>query len=68
MHCDAVEAGTKVIVVDNLLATGGTAKATVALLKGQGADIVGLAFLIELVELGGRAKLAGEKVRAVLQY
>jgi len=68
MHCDAVEAGTKVIVVDDLLATGGTAKATVQLLKGQGATIVGVSFLIELVELGGRAKLAGEPVRAVLQY
>ena len=68
MHCDAVEAGTKVIVVDDLLATGGTAKATVQLLKGQGATIVGVSFLIELVELGGRAKLAGEQVRAVLQY
>jgi adenine phosphoribosyltransferase len=68
MHCDAVEAGTNVIVVDDLLATGGTAKATVQLLKGQGATIVAVAFLIELVELGGRAKLAGEKVSAVLQY
>jgi adenine phosphoribosyltransferase len=68
MHCDAVDQGTKVIVVDDLLATGGTAKATVQLLKGQGATIVGVSFLIELVELGGRAKLAGENVTAVLQY
>jgi adenine phosphoribosyltransferase len=68
MHCDAVEAGTRVIVVDDLLATGGTAKATVQLLKGQGATIVGVSFLIELVDLGGRAKLAGEQVTAVLQY
>jgi adenine phosphoribosyltransferase len=68
MHCDAVAAGTRVLVVDDLLATGGTAKATVALLKGQGADVVGVSFLIELVDLGGRAKLAGEQVTAVLQY
>jgi adenine phosphoribosyltransferase len=68
MHCDAVEAGTRVIVVDDLLATGGTAKATVQLLKGQGAIIVGVSFLIELVDLGGRAKLAGEQVTAVLAY
>jgi adenine phosphoribosyltransferase len=68
MHCDAAEAGTRVIVVDDLLATGGTAKATVQLLKGQGATIVGVSFLIELVALGGRAKLAGEKVSAVVQY
>ena len=68
MHCDAVERGTRILVIDDLLATGGTAKATVALLKGQGAEIVGVAFLIELVDLGGRAQLAGEKVSAVLQY
>ena len=68
MHCDAVEAGTRVLIVDDLLATGGTAKATVALVKGQGATVVGVAFVIELVELGGRAKLAGEQVTAILQY
>lgn len=68
MHSDAVVAGTRVLVVDDLLATGGTAKATVALLKGQGAEVVGVSFLIELVDLGGRAKLAGEHVSAVLQY
>ncbi len=68
MHCDAVGQGTRVLVVDDLLATGGTAKATVSLLRGCGADVVGVAFLIELVELGGRARLAGEQVPAVLQY
>jgi adenine phosphoribosyltransferase len=68
MHCDAVEAGSKVLIVDDLLATGGTAKATVALVKGQGAQVVGVSFLIELVELNGRAQLAGEQVSAVLQY
>ena len=68
MHCDAVETGTRVLVVDDLLATGGTAKATVALLRGQGADVVGVSFLIELVELKGRARLTGENVSAVLQY
>jgi adenine phosphoribosyltransferase len=68
MHCDAVDEGTRVLVVDDLLATGGTAKATVSLLRSCGADIVGVAFLIELVDLGGRAKLAGEEVSAVLQY
>jgi len=55
-------------VIDDLLATGGTAKATVSLLRGCGADVVGVSFLIELVELGGRARLAGEQVSAVLQY
>jgi adenine phosphoribosyltransferase len=68
MHCDAIDDGCRVLVVDDLLATGGTAKATVALLRGQGADIVGVSFLIELVDLGGRARLAGEQVSAVLQY
>jgi adenine phosphoribosyltransferase len=68
MHCDAVERGSKVLVVDDLLATGGTAKATIALIKGQGAEVVGVSFLIELVELNGRARLEGEKVTAVLQY
>jgi adenine phosphoribosyltransferase len=57
-----------VLIVDDLLATGGTAKATVSLLRGCGADVVGVAFVIELVELGGRARLDGENVSAVLQY
>jgi adenine phosphoribosyltransferase len=68
MHSDAVEPGTRVLVVDDLLATGGTAQATVSLLRGCGAEIVGVSFLIELVDLGGRARLAGEQVSAVLQY
>jgi len=68
MHCDAVDRGTRVVVIDDLLATGGTAKATVSLLRGCGAEVVGVSFLIELVELGGRARLAGEQVSAVLQY
>ncbi len=68
MHCDAVERGTRVVVIDDLLATGGTAKATVSLLRGQGAEVVGVSFLIELVALGGRAQLAGEQVSAILQY
>jgi adenine phosphoribosyltransferase len=68
MHCDAVDQGTRVLVVDDLLATGGTAKATLSLLRGCGAEVVGVSFLIELVALGGRARLAGEHVSAVLQY
>jgi adenine phosphoribosyltransferase len=68
MHCDAVDRGTRVLVIDDLLATGGTAKATVDLLRQCGAEVVGVSFLIELVELGGRARLGGERVSAVLQY
>jgi adenine phosphoribosyltransferase len=68
MHRDAVQSGQRVLVVDDLLATGGTASATVKLVKEAGGTVEGVAFLIELVELGGRAKLAGERVSVVLQY
>ena len=68
IHEDAVRAGQRVLIVDDLLATGGTASATVSLVRGLGADVVGLQFLIELVALKGRDKLAGEKVGAVLAY
>lgn len=68
MHRDAIEPGQKVLIVDDLLATGGTARATVNLVRQLGGDVVGLAFLIELVELHGRQKLEGENVRVVLQY
>jgi adenine phosphoribosyltransferase len=57
-----------VLIVDDLLATGGTAAATVGLVRGLGADVVGVQFLIELAALGGRSRLAGENVHAVLEY
>jgi adenine phosphoribosyltransferase len=68
MHRDAVEPGQRVLVVDDLLATGGTSSATVALVKEVGGTVEGLAFLIELVDLNGRSRLPGEEVMAVLQY
>ena len=68
MHQDGVEPGQHVLVVDDLLATGGTARATVDLVKQLGGSVEGVTFLIELVALGGRSRLAGEKVTAVLQY
>jgi adenine phosphoribosyltransferase len=68
IHEDAVERGQKVLIVDDVIATGGTAKATTALVRRLGGDIVGLAFLVELVALNGRAQLAGEEVYTVLQY
>jgi adenine phosphoribosyltransferase len=68
MHRDAIEKGQKVLIVDDLLATGGTARATVDLVRQLGGNVIGVTFLIELVELNGRAKLQGENVRAVLQY
>jgi adenine phosphoribosyltransferase len=68
MHRDAIDHGQRVLIVDDLLATGGTARATVDLVKQIGGTVEGVAFLIELAALKGRAKLPGEKVHAVLQY
>ena len=68
MHSDAIDKGQKVLIVDDLLATGGTARATVDLVRQLGGDVAGIAVLIELVALNGRSKLQGENVRAVLQY
>jgi adenine phosphoribosyltransferase len=68
IHDDAVRKGQRVLIVDDLLATGGTAKATSDLIRRLGGTIHAMAFLIELVGLGGRDKLAGTPVHAVLQY
>lgn len=68
MHRDAIDNGQRVLVVDDLLATGGTARATVDLVKQLGGVIEGIAFLIELVALNGRAKLPDENIHAVLKY
>jgi len=68
MHDDAITAGQRVLIVDDLLATGGTAKATVDLVTQGGGSVAGVSVLIELVELGGRAKLAGQTVTTVLEY
>jgi len=68
IHDDAVQEGQRVLIVDDLLATGGTAKATLELVKGSGGAVVGLAFLIELIGLDGRSRLGGENVHAVLKY
>jgi len=68
IHEDAVKAGQRVLIVDDLLATGGTARATTDLVKKIGGQVAGLAFLIELVALNGRARLQGEHVHASLQY
>jgi adenine phosphoribosyltransferase len=68
MHRDAIEPGQRVLIVDDLLATGGTSRATVDLVRQLGGTVEGLAFLIELLALNGRAKLQGEQVMTVLQY
>ncbi len=67
VHEDALDKGDKVLIVDDLLATGGTTKATYDLLTKLGGDVVGAAFIIELTELKGRDKLPCE-VYSILQY
>ncbi|HBZ68486.1 MAG TPA: adenine phosphoribosyltransferase [Deltaproteobacteria bacterium] len=68
MHVDAVEAGQRVLVVDDLIATGGTAAAAVRLAQEAKAEVVGCAFLIELKALGGRERLGVKRTHVVLQY
>jgi adenine phosphoribosyltransferase len=68
MHRDAVAPGQRVLIVDDLLATGGTANAAVRLVKELGGVVVGVAVLIELAALNGRKQLEGERLHAVLTY
>ena len=68
IHDDAVRSGQNVLIVDDLLATGGTAKAASDLVGQLGGSVVALAFLIELVALNGRAKLTGQNLHSVLKY
>lgn len=68
MHKDAVRPGQKVVIVDDLLATGGTAKAIIEMVESIGAEVVGLAFLIELDFLEGRKVLKDYHVESVIHY
>ena len=68
MHRDAVGAGHRVVIADDLLATGGTARAVVKLVEQLGGEVVGLAFVVELEFLPGREKLAGYDVRSLIKY
>ena len=68
IHQDAITPGERVLVVNDLLATGGTMAATLDLLRQLGAIVVGVAFLIELTELKGRDKLAGQQVLSLISY
>jgi len=68
VHKDAIQPGQRVIIVDDLLATGGTASATVQLVKSLGGEIAGLGFVIELGFLQGRQKLQAYDVFALLHY
>jgi adenine phosphoribosyltransferase len=68
IHEDAVQSGQRILIVDDVLATGGTASAAVKMVRRLGGDLHGLAFLIELLGLNGKSKLEGEQVFSVLQY
>ncbi|MDA4847337.1 adenine phosphoribosyltransferase [Hoeflea poritis] len=70
MHKDAITSGQKVILVDDLIATGGTAEGAVKLLRGMGADIIAACFVIDLPDLGGRKKLEdlGVTVRTLVEF
>jgi adenine phosphoribosyltransferase len=68
MHVDAVIAGQRVLVIDDLLATGGTAAATVALARKAGAEVVACAFLVELGFLAGRKQLPVERIHSLIAY
>jgi adenine phosphoribosyltransferase len=68
IHKDAIEPGQKVLIVDDVLATGGTAKAVAQLVERLGGNLVGLSFVIELDFLNGRAKLPGHTVNSLLHY
>ncbi|MCB9098165.1 MAG: adenine phosphoribosyltransferase [Anaerolineales bacterium] len=68
VHIDAIEKGQRVVIVDDLLATGGTASATCSLIDKLGGEVVGLAFVIELSFLNGRDKLQGYDIFSLLKY
>jgi adenine phosphoribosyltransferase len=68
MHADSIAPGENVLLVDDLLATGGTARASIQLIERLGGKVVGVGFLIELVDLRGREQLQGYDVRSVIRF
>lgn len=68
IHEDAIKPGQKVLIIDDLLATGGTTEAAIKLVEKLGGEVVGCAFLIELVDLKGREKLSKYDIKALMQY
>lgn len=68
MHKDAVKPGEKVLIVDDVIATGGTALAAAKLVEAAGGEVAGFGFIIELTFLPGREKLAGYDVKSLIQY
>ena len=68
MHTDALKPGQKVVLIDDLIATGGSAKAAIKLIEKLGAEVVACIFLVELKGLNGRALLDGYRVESVIAY
>lgn len=68
VHCDALDPGDQVVIIDDVMATGGTAAATVRLVEKLGGSVVGLGFVIELAFLGGRGRLAGQDLVSLVTY
>ncbi len=68
IHADAIQPGQRVLIVDDVLATGGTAAAVARLVQRAGGDVAGLAFVIELDFLNGRSKLEGQAIHSLLHY
>jgi adenine phosphoribosyltransferase len=68
IHRDAIDAGQQVLIVDDLLATGGTVNGTIELVRRLNGEVVGLAFLVELLYLEGRDRLKGHEIHSVIQY
>ena len=68
MHKDAIKPGQKVLIIDDLLATGGTVKATRELVEELGGVVVGACFIIELVDLKGRKLFEDLKVKSLIEY
>ncbi len=68
IHRDAIHPGERILIVDDVLATGGTAEATATLVETLGGVVAGLAFLLELDELDGRSRLGDRTIRSLLHY
>ena len=68
MHRDAIHPGERILVIDDVLATGGTAQATCRLVEALGGVVIALGFLLELTDLGGRSRLAGHRVESLALY
>jgi adenine phosphoribosyltransferase len=68
MHKDAIQKGDRVVIIDDLLATGGTVEATIKIVNEAGGEVVGLGFMIELVDLKGRDKLGNYPIKTLMQY